>query len=126
MTELLRFAPLLAAAVVVAVVLVSTLTLFRRHLHPLEVLVRAVSAASMIGILGLIGIVPPTLWWLPWLLALGVVGGTALACRRLLTSDPPAEPTRREARHLTRPGIMNVLAEAVIYLALVIFAVTAG
>lgn len=126
MTELLRLAPLLAAVVMVAVVLVSTLTLWRRHLHPLHVLVRTVSAASMIGILGLIGIIPPALWWLPWLLVLWVVGGTAMACRRLLVSDAPAEPTRREARHLARPGMVNVLAEVVIYLALVVFAVTAG
>lgn len=124
--DLLRFAPLLAAVVVVGVVLLSILTLWVRHLHPLQLLTRSMSAASMLGILALAAILPPALWWGPWVLTLGLLGGVAVACRRLLTSDPPTEPTPRQAKHLVRPHLVNVVAEMFVYLALLVVAVTAG
>lgn len=126
MNTVLIFAPLVAVAIVVIALLTSIITLWVRYQHPVRIFVRTVGAASMIGILGLAGILPDSLWWGPWLLALATAGGAALACRRLLATDAPAQPTPRQAKHLAKPHLVNVASEVVIYLALVAVALLAG
>lgn len=112
--------------VLVAVVVVAIVTLWRSHLHPAQLVTRAVSSATVLGILGLAGILPAVLWWAPWLLGLGLLIGVVLACRRLLGSDPPAAPTRAQAQLLARPSRSNLVVEAALCLLVLAVAVTAG
>ena len=124
MSTALLYAPLVVVVIVVIALLTSIITLWVRYQHPVRIFVRTVGAASMIGILGLAGILSDSLWWGPW--ALATAGGAALACRRLLATDAPARPTRRQAKHLTKPHLVNVASEVAIYLALVVVALLAG
>lgn len=126
MTTLLSLLPPLAALGLTIGLLVSVVTLFRRYQHPRRILMRAISSASILAILGIMGIVPASLWWAPWLLTLALVAGVLVACRRLLVQVPPAEPTRREAKHLGAPPLMNLATEMVLYLALLVIALVAG
>ena len=126
MSTALLYAPLVVVVIVVIALLTSIITLWVRYQHPVRIFVRTVGAASMIGILGLAGILPDSLWWGPWVLALATAGGAALACRRLLATDAPARPTRRQAKHLTKPHLVNVASEVAIYLARVVVALLAG
>ncbi|WP_394214990.1 hypothetical protein [Brachybacterium vulturis] len=126
MTNLLGLLPLLSALVLSIVLLTSVVALFRRHQHPWRIFQRAIGGASILAILGVIGIVPAALWWLPWLLTLALTAGVVVACRRLLVRTPPTEPTRREAAHLTSPGLLNLGIEVALYLALLVIALVAG
>jgi hypothetical protein len=124
--NLLGLLPLLAAVVLVVVLLTSIASLFLRHQHPRRIFLRTISGASILAILGMLGFVPDTLWWASWLLTLAFVAGVVVACRRLLVRTTPAEPTRREAKHLTAPHPANIGTEVVIYLALLVGALVAG
>lgn len=126
MNTVLLLASLVAVVIVVIALITSIITLWVRYQHPLRIFLRTVGAGSMIGILGLAGILPDSLWWSPWLLALATAGGATLACRRLLVRDAPVEPTPRQAKHLTKPHLVNVAVGVVIYLALAVIALYAG
>ncbi|MDN5599402.1 MAG: hypothetical protein ACTMII_00740 [Brachybacterium sp.] len=126
MTTVLGLLPLLSALVLSIMLLSSVVTLFRRHQHPWRILQRGLGGASILAILGVIGIVPAALWWLPWLLTLALTAGVVVACRRLAVRPPPAEPTTREAAHLTSPGLLNLGIEVALYLALLVIALVAG
>lgn len=126
MTTLLSLLPLLTTVSLTAGLLVSVVTLFRRYQHPRRILMRAISSASILAVLGIIGIVPASLWWVPWLLTLALAVGVVVACRRLLVQAPPAEPTKREAKHIGAPALMNLATEVVLYLALLGIALVAS
>lgn len=126
MSGVLSLLPLLVAAILTIGLLTSIVSLFRRYQHPWQIFLRTLSGAGVLAILGIMGIVPAALWWVPWLVTLAVAVGVAVACRRLLVTDPPSEPTKREAKLLTAPRPVNLATEAVIYLALLGFALVAG
>lgn len=123
MRELL---PLLVAAFLTIGLVPPALSLFRHRQHPGRILKHALGAASIVAILSLAGLVPEAAWWAPWLVTLVLVAGVAVACRRLLASEPPAEPTAREAARLRSPGALGLGAEVTGYLALLVIALAAG
>lgn len=122
----MRLLPLLVALLLTASLLTSIAALFTRRQHPRRILQRALGGASILAIVGLVGVLPAALWWLPWLLTLVLAAGAVLACRLLLTPQPPVEPSRRRAADLAAPTTSNMVVEVGLYLALLVAALLAG
>lgn len=118
--------PLLVGLLLAAMLLTSLVSLLRHHQHPWRILERALGSASLLAIIGVIGIVPASLWWAPWLLTLLLAAGVVVACRRLLTQAPPAQPSRRQATALAAPSRSNLITEGLLYLGLLVIALAAG
>lgn len=118
--------PLLVGLLLAAMLLTSLVSLLRHHQHPWRILERALGSASLLAIIGVIGIVPASLWWVPWLLTLLLAAGVVVACRRLLTQAPPAQPSRRQATALSAPSRSNLIMEGLLYLGLLVIALAAG
>lgn len=126
MSTVMGLLPTLAGVVVVAIVVTLIYTLARHRMHPLQVLVRGVSAASMLGIVSLVGVLSGWPWWSMWLLALGLVTGIGLACRRLLAEAPPEHSAEARTRYLAPPSRTSLILEGAVYLAVLVFALAAG
>lgn len=126
MSTVIALLPTLVAVALFGSLLVSSVQVARRHLHPARLALHGLGAATALGIVGLAGIVPASLWWATWLVAVAVLVGMAICARRLLRTDPPAHPTPRQTELLAPPSRFSVSAEALLCAGLVVLALAAG
>lgn len=122
----MQWLPTLIGAVLAIGLVITAFSLFRHHQHPQRILQHSLSAATVLAVISLVGAVPAALWWAPWVAAAVLVGGVAVSCRRLLVSDPPADPSPREAARLQAPRARALGTEAVGCLVLLGIALVAG
>lgn len=103
-----------------------------RPLHPHRILLLSLSSASILAVLGLAQLLPAALWWVTWLVALGLVVAVALACRRALAPADAADAVATEAlpprrrRLLEAPSRASLIGEVVLVIVLLGLAVYAG
>ncbi|HIY22812.1 MAG TPA: hypothetical protein H9837_00675 [Candidatus Brachybacterium merdigallinarum] len=126
MNTVLLLLPLAVALLLVGFLLVGIVRLYFGYLHPLRIAIRTLSNATMLGVVGLLSILPASAWWVMWVLALAILGGVAVAVRRLLVRRPPVDPTPREAKRLRAPGMLTLIGEVVVLVAVLVVAVAAG
>lgn len=121
-----EFAPLVVPIIFGIMILAATYRLWRYHHHPRRVLAEGLSCGTLIGIVGLVGLVDSSLWWVVWLLALALLSGIAAAIWRSGNTTPPAEPTKKQARLLSRPSVVGLIGEAVFYALVLALALLGG
>ena len=121
-----EFAPLVLPIIFGIMILAATYRLWRYHHHPRRVLSEGISCGTLIGIMGLVGLVDSSLWWAVWLLALALLSGIAVATWRASSTNPPAEPTKMQARLLGRPNVAGLIGEGVFYALLLALALLGG
>ena len=126
MNTLLLLLPLAVALLVVGFLLVGIVRLYIGYRHPLRITIRTLSSATLLGVIGLLSILPASAWWVMWVLALAILGGVAVAVRRLLVTQPPVDPTPREAKRLQPPGVLTLIGEVVVLAAVLVIAVVAS
>ena len=126
MNTLRELAPLLVPLVLGIMILSAAYRLWRYHHHPRRVLSEGISCGTLIGIMGLVGLVDSSLWWVVWLLALALLSGIAVATWRASSTNPPAEPTKMQARLLGRPKVAGLIGEGVFYALLLALALLDG
>lgn len=117
MTAVLGLLPILIAVAFGIGVVITVVRLLRRPLHPAQLLVSVAGAGSSLAVIGIASLVPPAGWWVSWLLILALLAGIAVCCVRTLRTE---EPLPR------RPGILRLVAELVIWAALLTFGVIAA
>ena len=122
----MQWLPWIVGAVLTIGLAITAYGLLRHRRHPWRILTEALSAATVLALISLIGVVPAGLWWAPWLMAAVLVAGVVVACRRLLVSEAPAQPTDREAARLKAPGKLGMGAEVAGFLLLLGIALVAG
>jgi Zn-dependent protease with chaperone function len=118
--------PLAVALLVVGFLLVGIVRLYIGYRHPLRIAVLTLSSATLLGVVGLLSILPASAWWVMWALTLAILGGVAVAVRRLLVRQPPIDPTPKEAKRLRAPGMLTLIGEVVVLAAVLVVAVAAG
>lgn len=126
MNTVMLLLPLAVALVLGGFLLVGIVRLYIGYLHPLRIAIRTVSSATLLGVVGLLSILPASAWWVMWVLALAILGGVAVAVRRLLVRQPLADPTPREAKRLQPPGTLTLIGEIIILAAVLVIAIVAG
>ena len=126
MNTLLLLLPLAVALLVVGFLLVGIVRLYIGYRHPLRITIRTLSNATLLGLVGVLSILPSSAWWVMWVLALAILGGVAVAVRRLLVARPPVDPTPREAKRLQAPVTLTLVGEIVVLAAILAIAIAAG
>ena len=122
----MQWLPWIVGAVLALGLVITAHGLLRHRQHPWRILTEALSAATVLALISLTGVVPAELWWAPWLMAAVLVAGVVVACRRLLVSEAPAQPTDREAARMKAPGKLGMGAEVAGFLLLLGIALVAG
>ena len=122
----MQWLPWIVGAVLALGLVITAHGLLRHRQHPWRILTQALSAGTVLALMSLVGVVPAALWWAPWLMAAVLVAGVIVACRRLLVSEAPAEPTDREAARMKAPGKLGMGAEVAGFLLLLGIALVAG
>lgn len=117
MTAVLELLPIVIAAALAIGVAVTAVRLLRRPLRPAQLLVSVAGAGSSLAVIGIASLVPSRFWWVPWLLILALLVGIVVCCIRTL---------RTQESLPRRPGILRLLAELIVWAALLALAVIAA
>lgn len=118
--------PVVIPALFGIMILSATYRLWRYHHHPRRILSEGLSCATLIGIAGVVGLAPSSLWWAVWLVALALLSGIAVATWRASTSPPPADPSTKQARLLSKPSVIGLIGEALFYAVLLVLFLLGG
>lgn len=118
--------PVVIPALFGIMILSATYRLWRYHHHPQRILSEGLSCATLIGIAGVVGLAPSSLWWAVWLVALALLSGIAVATWRASNSPPPADPSTKQARLLSKPSVVGLIGEALFYAVLLVLFLLGG
>ena len=119
--------PAVAPAVLSLLVLLSAVRIARGRPHPRRLAAQLLGAGTLLGVLGLSGTLGQGGWPIPWILALALLGATT--CTVLRRPAPPAADTARgdgARKGRTRPSLIGVAAELLVFLAVAAVALVAG